>query len=166
MRRSSIFLRWLISAIAVVVLAGCASRGDVVRHGFGFDFIADGREAELLDYRYGESRNPAARNSPEERSRGMARQQGGTIGDMLRGNELYVKWRRKATDEVFEDTVDLRSRLPKDIEDCVVTFSVRGSQLYVYLVTREPRPKNEPRNGPKEYSSKRVITLYPDQPKP
>ena len=161
----AVFLRWLFIVISMVALVGCASHPSVVRHGFAFDFIDDSPDAELLDYRYGDSRNPAARNSMEERNRGKSRQQSDTAGEMLRGDELYVKWRLKATGEKYEDTVDLRSRLPADIEGCRVYFLVRGPQLYVYLITPQKRDKNEPRNGPSKWSSYRTVTLYPGQPK-
>lgn len=55
MKRPGIFLRWLIIAIAVVVLVGCANAQELVSHGFAFDFIDDSPDAELIDYRYGTS---------------------------------------------------------------------------------------------------------------
>jgi hypothetical protein len=150
--------------IVLLALAACASRGDVVRHGFGFDFIDDSPEAVLLDYRYGQSRNPV-RNPVAMANRGESNQGNGVFGEMLRGDELYVKWRLKETGQVFEDTVDLKSRLPADIENCDVYFLVRGSQLYVYLITPQKREKGEPINGPKKWSSRRILTLYPDSAK-
>lgn len=156
--------RWLITALVAVTLAACASTPELVRHGFGFDFISDSPEAELLDYRYGESKNPAARNSAVWHSQGKSKQQLLTAGEMLVGNELYVKWRLKSTGEVFEETVDLKSRLPTDIKGSRIYFMVRGSQLYVYLITAQPRTKDEPPNGPSTWSSRRTLTIYPDLP--
>jgi hypothetical protein len=147
--------------IALLALAGCASRGDVVRHGFGFNFIADSSDAELLDYRYGQSRNPV-RNPVAMVNRGESDQQNSVVGEMLRGDELYVKWRLKNTGQVFEDTVDLKGRLPADIENCKVYFLVRGPQLYVYLITPVRRNKDEPPNGPVNTQYRKTITLYPD----
>lgn len=142
--------------------SGCASRGDVVLHGFAFNFPVDSPDAVLLDYRYGDSKNPAARNAPALRDRGKSDQQSTTSGDMLRGDDLYVKWRLKDTGEVFEDTVDLKARLPKNIEECRIYFLVRGPQLHVYLITPQLRAKDEPRNGPAGWSYRHVLTIYPD----
>ena len=147
--------------IALLVLAGCASNPELVRHGFSFDFLSDSPEAELLDYRYGTSNY----GKSELGSHGKVSQGGGIYGALRRGDELYVKWRLKQTGEVFEQTVDLKSRLPENIEDARVYFMVRGPQLYVYLITAEKRPKNEPPNGPSKWAFRRILTLYPDTPK-
>ena len=87
---------------------------------------------------------------------------------MLRGDFLYVKWRIKSTGMVYEDTVDLRNRLPADIKDHRVTFIIRGPHLYVYLIPPEgrKRAKGKPPNGPRMYEDLDTVTIYPDQPKP
>jgi len=84
---------------------------------------------------------------------------------MLRGDFLYVKWRIKSTGQVYEDTVDLRRRLPADITDHRIHFIVKGPQLYVYLITPERRPPDMPPNGPRPYQYLKTITIYPDQAK-
>ena len=161
MKRSSVFLRWLITAIAVVMLAGCANTQELVSHGFAFDFIDDSPDAELLDYRYGMSNY----GKSERASMGRVSQGGGIFGEIRRGDDLYVKWRLKATSEVFEKTVDLKSRLPADIKGGRIYFMVRGAQLYVYLITSEKRAKDEPPNGPSKWAFRRILTIYPDSPK-
>jgi hypothetical protein len=84
-------------------------------------------------------------------------------GAMLRGDFLYVKWRNVDTYQVYEDTVDLRSRLPRDIEGQRVYFMIRGSQLYVYLISRESKPPDMPAIGPRMYRDRKVIQVYPDK---
>jgi hypothetical protein len=69
---------------------------------------------------------------------------------MLRGEFLHVKWKIKSTGEVYEDKVDLRSRLPRNIKNHTVSFIAKGPQLYVYLVTPERRSLGSPPNGPRE----------------
>lgn len=59
----------------------------------------------------------------------------GVNGPIPVGEFLYVKWRLKATGEVFEQRVDLRGRLPRDMTDHELTFVIDGPQLYVYVVT-------------------------------
>ncbi len=60
-----------------------------------------------------------------------------TSGMMPRGEYLYVKWRVKATGEVYEDKVDLTHRLPADMTNYGLHFAIFGSQLYVYLFPPE-----------------------------
>ncbi|MBN8474840.1 hypothetical protein [Sulfuritalea sp.] len=161
MKRPNIILRWLITAIAVVVLAGCANAQELVSHGFAFDFIDDSPDAELIDYRYGTSYYGRS----ERASLGRVGQQSGIFGEIRRGDDLYVKWRLKATGAVFEETVDLKSRLPTDIKGSRIYFMVRGPQLFVYLITPEKRAKDEPPNGPARTQYLKTLTIYPDTPK-
>jgi hypothetical protein len=155
-----------IVGVLLAILTGCATNPNVVDHAFGFDMTNDGQDAELLDYRYGSSKLPV--HAPES-----AVLEGKTIysanvnGPMLRGDFLYVKWRNKNTKEVYEDTVDLRQRLPANIADHRIHFIIRGSQLYVYLIPpkEKKRPPGTPPNGPRMYDDLNVITIYPDQPR-
>ena len=55
MKRTGLVLRWLLVVVTSVLLAGCVGNAGLVRHGFAYDFIDDSPEAELLDYRYGNS---------------------------------------------------------------------------------------------------------------
>jgi hypothetical protein len=162
--RSMNSLKHLVRAlffVALLALAGCASTPELVRHGFSFDFLSDSPEAELLDYRYGTSNYGRS----ELQSMGRVSQGRGIYGEMRKGDDLYVKWRLKQTGEVFERTVDLKSRMPQNIEGSELYFMVRGSQLYVYLITEEIRAKSEPPNGPSKWAFRRILTLYPDTPK-
>jgi len=160
-QHSNIFLRWLIAVHAAVVLAGCANTQELVSHGFSYSFIQDSPEAELLDFRYGTSNYGKA----ERASMGRVSQGGSIFGEIRRGDDLYVKWQLKATGEIFEETVDLKSRLPTDITGSRIYFMVRGPQLYVYLITSEKRAKDELPNGPSKWAFRRTLTIYPDTPK-
>jgi hypothetical protein len=95
----------------------------------------------------------------------MVPQATATSGEMSRGDDLYVKWRIKATGQVLEETVDLRSRLPADIVDHKVYFDIEGPQLYVYLITPLRRDAGTPPNGPRMYWHMKTLTLYPDTAK-
>ena len=71
--------------------------------------------------------------------------QSSTLGDILRPDFLFVKWRIKATGEVLEDTVDLKRRLPRDFSRHTVHFTVDDRQLYVYLIGWDnKKPQNCP----------------------
>jgi hypothetical protein len=84
---------------------------------------------------------------------------------MPRGEFLYVKWRLKATGEVFEDRVDLTKRLPPDIARHKIYFSIRERVLYVFLVSPNLRPKGSVEGPLRIYSHREVEQIYPGQPK-
>lgn len=151
-------------AMACLVSA-CASRPEIVDHSFAFDALVDSPGIEILDYRYGDSRIPGATNPDDLRRKGRSLQRTLINGPMRKGASLYVKWKVLSDDKVYEQTVDLRGRLPQDLTGWKVYFLVTGPQLYVYLISPETRPANVLPNGPRTYWSRRVITIYPDQSK-
>src|SRR5262245_28828599 len=102
-----------LTALAVVLIAATAN-AEVVDHAFGFDMRYDDQDAEVLDYRYGDSKSPVRAPEPAV-SEGRTFVSANVNGPMLRGDSLYVKWRDKATGEVREETVDLSRRLPADL---------------------------------------------------
>jgi hypothetical protein len=147
----------------VFALAACAGDPAVVAHGFSFDMRQDGQDAEVVDYRYGDSKLPMVRNPEYLLNAGKSLQSTNITGEMRRGDFLYVKWRINSTGQVHEDNVDLRQRLPADIKDHRIYFMVRGAQLYVYLISPEPRSPEMQTNGPRVYKYLKTITIYPDQ---
>lgn len=151
--------------LAPVALGACATGSKLTDHAFSFDARWDSPDVEVLNYRYGDSKQPGARVQEYSLRDGKIPQAAGINGPMLRGDFLYVKWRIKNTGDVFEDTVDLRSRLPADIAQHRVHFVIKGPQLYVYLISPERKPADWPPNGPRRYDFLKVITIYPDQPK-
>ena len=81
---------------------------------------------------------------------------------MRRPDSLYVKWLMKDKNKIYEDTADLRNRLPKDFTDCEVYFVVQGPQLFVYLVYPDAREPNSAAVGPSKYRHRKVLKIYPD----
>ncbi len=151
-------LRFVVALLLAVALVACASGPKQVFHSFQIDGKYDGhpnaegkyegwnKEIDLLEYNYGdESRMLRDKlNNPDFPGlhRGMTAlpsQLSGVSGSMPIGEFLYVKWRIKATGEVFEDRVDLRERLPKNMTNHTLTFVPDGRQLHVYTVTPFPR---------------------------
>ncbi len=153
---------------ALLVLAACAHEPRLVDHSFGFNANWDSPDVYILDYRYGTSDTPGTRNPFEAASKGQSHQQIITTAEMPPGEFLYVKWRVKSTGAVYEDRVDLRSRLPADLRGHRIYFIVKGPQLYVYDIPPENRrrPAGKPPNGPSTYDYLDVVTIYPDQPRP
>jgi hypothetical protein len=160
-----VLVRWITQVIALGALIACATGPGVVNHGFGFN-LSESPEAEVLAYRYGES-GSAASWMPSAGDKNNTPQRTYVYGPMRQGESLYVKWRLKASGHVYEDTVDLRNRLPRDISEHRIYFMIKGPQLYVYLVPPESqkRPSESPPNGPRIYRDLDVRTIYPDPSK-
>lgn len=156
-------LRRLAVLSITLLLTACALDPRVVDHAFGFNANADSADVYILDYQYGDSRVSMAKNPDEFRAEGKSLQAANVNGPMTRGDFLYVKWRVKDTGRIYEDRVDLRSRLPFDLTNQIVYFIVKGPQLYVYLISRERRPADESPVGPRVYSAQKTTTIYPDR---
>ena len=155
--------RWLAVVLFACALSACAAGGGLVDHTFAFDALMDSPGITVLDFRYGDGKGPGMSNQEQLRAVGKSVQRTGTSGFMPRGDSLYVKWRINVTNEVLEDTVDLRQRLPRDLEDQTVYFMIKERQLIVFLISPERRPPNMQPNGPDGYRHLKVITIYPDQ---
>ena len=149
--------RWYVAAFAVLVLlTACAS--NLAMHSFSFD-AREEPGIEILDYRYGESRQPGARADP---STTRVRQAVDIIGEMRRPDVLYVRWRDATSGKVYEDTVDFARLLPRDITNHRIHFSIRGPQLFVYLITPQRRMPSDHPVGPLEYRYRKTIILAAD----
>jgi hypothetical protein len=147
-------------------LDGCASASDSVNYSFEFNLGNDNQHAAILDYWYGNSRRDWWINAtPELVKQGQLFYFEGVFQPMPPGGLLYVKWRDTDTGKTYEDTVDLRQRLTRNIENHSLYLMIKGPQLYVYLVSPEHRALNMPSNGPQMYASRKVTTIYPDQSK-
>jgi hypothetical protein len=129
------FFRWPVLLAFACVSAACASGPRLIAHSFEFDARRDSPDVEILDYRYGDSKQPGARNPVYLLNEGKALQATGIYGTMLVGDTLYAKWRIKSTGEIYHDTVDLRHRLPVDIREHTIHFAIKNDQLFVYLIS-------------------------------
>jgi len=159
-------VRRFLAFAAACVFSACAGTPQIVNHSFMFEMARDGQDAVVLDYLYGDPSQPTARNPERLAREGKSLQGTDVTGLMRRGDSLYVKWRVKSTGRVYEDTVDLRRRLPANIAGQIIYFILKGPQLYVYLISPEPRPANAPPIGPHIYSYLRTLKIYPDEFKP
>ena len=127
-------LKCILACMVLFGLTACATGGIMANHTFSFDTIADSPDIEVLDYQYGNGRQFGTRADKERIALGQKFARGGVFGAMPPGEFLYVKWRIKNSTQTFEDKVDLRSRLPKDMEGLTVHFVIKASQLYVYVI--------------------------------
>jgi hypothetical protein len=158
-------LRFVVALFFAVALVACASGPKVALHGFSFDGIGDANkwrnQIEILEYNYGGSQR-AFRNSLENpNSQGLYKNDTGlppthyVAGFLPVGDFLYVKWRIKQTGEVLEERVDLKDRLPQQMDHHTLTFSIDERQLHVYVVTPFPR------YDPKLPKTERIADVYP-----
>lgn len=107
-------------------------KGNTVTHGFEFNAKWDSPDIEVLDYEYS-TRKPSKEAYAGTGGNGIA-QQTGISGGFPRGDFVYMKWRVRSTGEVFEDRVDLRSRIPGSIKDKKIYCVIDGGQLYILLI--------------------------------
>ena len=155
-------VRCFLVALLLIVLTACASSSDQPLHGFGFDARIDSPNIEILDYRYGNLRIGPTQAEPAGLARGSIPQLAGVAGYFPVGESLYVKWRIRATGQTYEDTVDLKNRLPRDIKGGTVYFIAKDSVLMVYLITEEPRPEGMEPQGPRKTQYRKTFIIYPD----
>ena len=154
--------RWFGAALLLAlasVLSACSSGARLVDHAFSFDLFSDSPGVELLAYRYGDSNLPVSW-MPGLNEESRAPQQTNVYGPMRQGKSLYVKWRVKTTGEIYEENVDLRHRLPDDITNHRIYFSIKGPQLFVYLIPPKKQPDGS--NTPRSYPGADAETIYPD----
>lgn len=155
-------MRWIISLRILIVLllvnaiAACAS--SIVSHSFEFR-VLDSPGIRILDYRYGDSLQPSARAPAADVAADKVRQAVGISGKMLRGEALYVKWRVASSGVAYEKTIDLKSRLPTDLEGKTITFQIQERRLQVFLATWERRPPEIPPIGPKRFLPYKVFLI-------
>jgi hypothetical protein len=119
----------------------------------------------VLDYRYGDSRQPLVRNPDYLLKEGRSLQGANVSGEMLRGDFLYVKWRIKTSGQVYEDTVDLRQRLPMDIDHHRIYFIVLAALRFLIPPEGAKRPEGKAAIGPSKYADLDIVQIYPNQPK-
>lgn len=138
------FLTILASLVCGCALIGCGYgtyavagivndlKGNTVTHGFEFNAHTDSPDIEILNYEY------STRKPDRDQLLGVGGNrvpQGSHIsGGLPRGDFVYMKWRVRSTGEVFEDRVDLRSRIPGSIKDKKIYCVIEGGQLYVLLI--------------------------------
>jgi len=162
-------IRLAMLAIGVLFLTACAS---APYYGIGFSASQDSPDIEVLNYQYGTLDKVFFAPEHERLRLGQTFRGGNLNGFLPRGEFLYVKWRIKATGEVLEDRVDLRNRLPENLEDLKIHFVCHGRQLYVFVRwpwdgqprTREPsRDEFQPiPGGVKRYEGHKIQQIYPD----
>lgn len=144
------------------MLSACAGGTELVDHAFSFNVDQDSQNYEVLAYRYGNGLMNATSSDSSIKQFGKSRQGTNVNGPMPLGDSLYVKWRNKTTDQVFEKTVELKPLLPKDMTRQRIHFVVAEGELYVYLkdLNRYANP-SDPIVGPFKVQLFVTHQIYP-----
>lgn len=158
--------------VSQLAFTACASE-QYTFHSFSFRAISESPDIEVLDYQYGakgeyERGGAVGLRPPQYRvERGEVFTGVGVAGNLPKGDFLYVKWRIKETGQIYEDKVDLNTRVPKDITQYGIHFVIVKTQLFVYLIPSPgvfpslPYAKMRRSGEYAEYFKKHQI--YPDQ---
>lgn len=150
--------------LSALLLTACAAQQPIgpqlVDHAFGFDARVDSKDSEVLAFKYGLGGTPQTQ-APFWKDQTDARQFTNINGVMPLGETLYVKWRTKSTNEVFEDLVNLKPLLPADMNRQRIYFVVQASQLFIYRIEPLPRPPNWPIVGPRKFQNEKTHQIYP-----
>ena len=153
---------FLMSVLSSQLFLNACAANKYIFHSFSFDAVIQSPDIEVLDYQYGSKSDyereggVGIRAAPYRLDRGDIFTGVGTTGTFPKGEYLYVKWRVKNTGHIYEDKVDLTTRLPKDITQHTVHFVIEKDQLYVYLI---PPPRSFPLL---DYSKMRKTGEYAD----
>lgn len=158
-RRAWIAL-WLAGALA---MPGCALGPRMVDHAFGFDARMDSPGVEILAFRYGAG-DYLATHGEVTAQYGLPRQGANINGPMRLGDTLHVRWRLKATGQQFEETVDLKAVLQREMKRQHIRFVAQDWTLFVYLIDPVPRPADWPVIGPRKYQYEQVTKIHPAPP--
>lgn len=156
-------------AVAIACcLAGCAVVTTNVAtigkpfHEFSFNLLKDSPYTDVLDYRYGGNGSCEVCANPRRVFQGELFHQTGVGTWMSKGEYLYVKWRDNRTGDVYEDRVDLRSRLPKKMDQKTVYFVPKGAVLYVYVIWPIDGHQYPPGELEHSYIGRKYVRIYPD----
>ncbi len=164
-------LRILLVLFSVVCsLNACASNpatancpdNNRVPQSFSFGNYGENAGIEILNVFYGIPNCPATYDSQYILYNGKP-MQGTHMGGWHRRNWwLNIKWRVISTSQEYEENIDLRNRLPKDMTNHELHFVIEGRQLIVYLITPERRPPDMPPIGPRASQYLKTLIIYPD----
>jgi len=156
--RSCLALCWM---VGVLMITACASGPELVDHAFSFNVDQDSQNYEILAYRYGNGLMNTTASDSSIKQFGKSRQGTNVNGPMPLGDNLYVKWRNKTTEQVFEKTVALKPLLPRDMTHQRIHFVVAEGEVFVYLIDPIPRPKDWPIVGPSKFQYEKVRQIHP-----
>jgi hypothetical protein len=166
-----LFLLTVSSLMLCTSQIGAASEKSGVKmanHAFDFGSagIPDSPGIEILNFQYGDSKVTGTYVEDAWLATGHVGQGGGVSGNMPVGDFLYVKWRVLATGKVYEDRVDLKGRLPSNMDHKIIHFAVKEQQLNIYLIegntSTQLHAPGRPDCPAASYEPYQCTRIYPD----
>jgi hypothetical protein len=134
-----------------------------VNQAFSFGGNGENQDVEIIEVNYGLPYCPANYDSKKLLFNGTVLQSTNIVGGPFRrARILYVKWKVISTGKEYEQAVELGNRLPRDMTNHRLHFSIEDDKLYVYLIIPERRPNTMPLVGPKPYQSLKTQIIFPD----
>ena len=125
--------RLIVVGLMLFALPACPGTNDRV-FTFEFGMLDPNKDVEILNWRYGNSKVAYTHADTGYLATRHIPQAENTTGRFPPGDVLYVKWRVLSTGKEYENKVDLTSQLPDDMSGKTIHFSVKGPQLFVYLI--------------------------------
>ncbi len=144
------------------------SMNRTVNHAFSFGGIGipENVGIKILNFQYGDSKAVGTYAEDGSLATGHVRQGGMVRGIMPVGDFLYIKWRILANGKVLEDRVDLKNRLPPDMDNKIIHFTINGEQLTVYVIEGNTPAQLHSSGAPDcpapSYGDFRCTRVYPD----
>ena len=126
-----------------------------------FDTRSGEQHARVLDYKYMRDSEVLMAPFPEELNSGKGAILSLRSQWMPLGTSLYVKWFDEDASMSHEDTVDLRGKLPSDMSKKALHFTVKGSQLSIYVVFEAEPPDLPKSERPFFATTVKAIKIYP-----
>lgn len=134
--------QWLSLLLILSILTACAGASQVLTnrayHSLSFRPGTESVGIDLLVYRYGSANQFGLRTPSEDAAEGKISSGAAITGLLPVGDDFYAKWRDKNTGQIYEDTVDLKSRLPFSMDRQRLKPIIEGSQLYIYVISYDP----------------------------
>lgn len=153
--RFSVCRFWLAALAVSLLTAGCASLssdpsasiGTGARHMLTAYAGWDSPDFTFLDFRYFLNGKQIAGDSRSFAKKVESRGYSGPGEESTRvGDTVYVKWLHKPTGAVYENTIDLRGRLPAPVKTGGALYFVLAHEtVHVYLAEPSPSPEQRPR---------------------
>ena len=133
--------------------------------GFGFGGHDECKGVEVLNYQYGSVRTTGLHADAGYLATGHIPQGESSFGMFPIGDRLYVKWKDLADNKVYEEDIDLKGRLPTDMNQKILHFSIKGPQLFINVIDGLEKKNLHGPNAPdcpvEQFSMFKCATIYP-----
>lgn len=150
----------LILFVSIFVLSGCATSSPKIFTGFYYNMFEDGQSSKLMKVNFSSKGIPVLL-SPDAQGRPgpIAFQTEGSSGGFDLPDHFYVKWQDRGTLVVYESSIDLKGKFPKDMHNTTITFLIKNNMVELYVVLQDAIYKGSTPIGPDLYRHNKVIRI-------